>query len=107
MTLGICYITILILIGCSPFLFIFGVIGMHSNKLGEQVLFCILALVTLEYAAGLWYLMVNDFIQSCPDFKGYASLPITVFIIVSDIIAIIISYYIQKRKSKKRQCKEK
>ena len=111
MIFQIFYITLVILFACWPFLFIIGVMSIHSTKLKEQVFFSILVGIIMEFAATLWYFWVKKFIQTHPQLKEYGNLPITGFIIISVIIAIvitlIISLYIHDCRSEKRKHKRK
>ncbi len=81
--------TIILLSACLLIILVFEKIARNLYHLSDQFFFRILACVTTECAAVLWYFGVKNFIQTHPQIKEYGNLPITVFIIISVSVMIM------------------
>ena len=81
--------TIILLSACLLIILIFEEFARSLYRLSDQFFFRILACVTTECAAVLWYFWAKNFIQTRPQIKEYGNLPITVFIIISVNVMIM------------------
>lgn len=106
--------TIILLSACLLIILVFEEFARNLYRLSDQFFFRILACVTTECAAVLWYFWAKNFIQTYPhihpQIKEYGNLPITVFIIISVgvmiMTGILTSLHIHNCSSEKRKCKK-
>lgn len=98
--------TIILLSACLLIILVFEGFAKNLYRLSDQFFFRILAYVTTECAAVLWYFGVKNFIQTHPQIKEYGHLPVTVLIIISVsvmiMIGILTSLHIHNCRSEKQ-----